>query len=272
MVARQWASPPFDIRCDHLAVPRHPSPRHPDTSGHPGNIFARPHGVQGLVAQQRASTQGGAVALFKSMMEKSLVGYGITFLLGLIIFAVVLWAFEKKIKAENEAAGENGKKELHPNWMIFQWCSTGFLWSMWLVQDLANIFVYLPQALFYGIALALGSMVLMQGYIFERAVRSRVVRSKTNTLDVRSATFIDVFYGLVPLFFKVDYIPQLFTMMGMDVPWPEKDANEHRGYSSDCSPDAKSALPCARHRGKAGIESRIRRRGQRNLPRLGNPR
>lgn len=180
---------------------------------------------KGLVAKQQAETQGGAFELFKSMMEKSLVGYGIAFLLGLVIFALVLFAFERKVKAENEASDSSGEKPIHRGWIVFQWCSTGFLWSMWLVQDLANIFVYLPRTLsLWGILLALGSMVLMQGYIFrEKGGKiQNVVTSKTNTLDIRSATFIDLFYGLVLLFFKVDYIPKLFTAFGMDVPWPEK--------------------------------------------------
>ena len=30
--------------------------------------------------------------------------------------------------------------------MVAQWCFTGFLWSQWLIQHLANIFVFLPRA------------------------------------------------------------------------------------------------------------------------------
>jgi len=96
---------------------------------------------------------------------------------------------------------------------------------MWLVQDLANIFVYLPRTLtWWGLALSLGGMVLLQGYIFrEKGGKiQKVVTSKTNTLDVRSATFIDLLYATVLLFFKVDYIPKMFAAMGMAVPWPEK--------------------------------------------------
>lgn len=177
---------------------------------------------KGLVAAQQGKSGGAAVDLFKSMMEKSLVGYAIAFVVGLILFFLVIYLIERKVQKEDEDGDHN---ELHPNWMIFQWLSTGFLWSMWLVQDLANIFVYLPRELsLLGLILALGGMVLMQGYIFrEKGGKiQHVVTSKTNTLDVRSATFIDLLYGLVLLFFKVDYIPKLFTAMGMDVPWPEK--------------------------------------------------
>jgi phosphate/sulfate permease len=177
---------------------------------------------KGLIAAQQGKSPDGAVDLFNSMMQKSLVGYAIAFVLGLVLFALVLYIMERKVSDENDNMPHN---ELHPIWMIFQWLSTGFLWSMWLVQDLANIFVYLPRELsLLGLILSLGGMVLLQGYLFrEKGGKiQRVVTSKTNTIDVRSATFIDLLYGMVLLFFKVDYIPKLFAAMDMTVPWPEK--------------------------------------------------
>ncbi len=35
--------------------------------------------------------------------------------------------------------------EFNRLWYGLQWCSTGSLWSLWLVQDLANIFIFLPR-------------------------------------------------------------------------------------------------------------------------------
>ena len=177
-------------------------------------------GFNALVAQQSGKDASSAIDLFQSMMQKSLVGYAIAFILGLFIFLTVLRVMERRVQAEAEH-----DNSLHPVWSVFQWLSTGFLWSMWLVQDLANIFVYLPRELsWWGLALSLGGMVLLQGYLFrEKGGKiQNIVTAKTNTLDVRSATFIDLFYGLVLLFFKVDYIPKLFEMMGLMVPWPPK--------------------------------------------------
>ncbi|WP_269538785.1 hypothetical protein [Cerasicoccus fimbriatus] len=176
-------------------------------------------GFKGIVAAQEGNSYTEAVDLFKSMMEKSLVGYAIAFALGFVIFWLVT------AKLEKHFIETHGDKTPHPFWTVFQWLSTGFLWSMWLVQDLANIFVYLPRQLHVsGLVLSLLGMVLLQGYL----IRSRggkiqkIVTSKTNTIDVRSATFIDLLYGLVLLFFKVDYIPKLFEAMGLAVPWPPK--------------------------------------------------
>jgi phosphate/sulfate permease len=178
---------------------------------------------KGLIAAQQGKTPKAAVDLFNSMMQKSLVGYAIAFVLGLVLYVLVIYIMERKVT--EEANGKRPYNNLHPVWMIFQWSSTGFLWSMWLIQDLANIFVYLPRQLsLIGLICSLGGMVLLQGYLFREkgGAIQRVITTKTNTLDVRSATFIDLLYGMVLLFFKVDYIPKFFASMDLDVPWPEQ--------------------------------------------------
>jgi phosphate/sulfate permease len=178
---------------------------------------------KGLSAAQQGKTSQGAVDLFNSMMQKSLVGYAIAFVLGLILYWAVIYIVERKVM--EEADGKRPLNELHPIWTLCQWLTAGFLWAMWLIQDLANIFVYLPRELsLLGLVFSLGGMVLLQGYFFrvKGGAIQKVVTNKTNTMDVRSATFINLLYGLVLLFFKVDYIPKLFAAMDMHVPWPEK--------------------------------------------------
>lgn len=168
-------------------------------------------GFKGLVAAQQGKDAKGAIDLFQGMMEKSLSGYAIAFVLGLLIFSAVVGTVEKRFAAEPEEKRNNP----HFGWVIFQWGTTGFLWSMWLVQDLANIFCYLPRELtWWGLALSLGGMVLLQGWIFrERGGKiQKVVTSKTSTMDVRSATFVDLLYAVVLLFFKLDVLKM----------WPEK--------------------------------------------------
>ena len=174
---------------------------------------------KGLVAAQMGKDAKGAADLFASMMEKSLVGYAIAFVLGLVIFAAVLAVMEKKINKQIEGGEE---RKISSGWVVFQWASTGFLWSMWLVQDLANIFCYLPRELeLPGLIAALTGMVLMQGYIFYRGGGKiqKVVLAKTNTIDIRSATFIDLLYGLVLLFFKMDILKIWPAKMPMSTTW-----------------------------------------------------
>ncbi len=175
---------------------------------------------KGLVAAQMGKDTKGALDLFASMMEKSLVGYAIAFLLGLVIYCSVLALFEKRISNENAVGAE--KKNISPFWTVFQWGATGFLWSMWLVQDLANIFCYLPRELkLWGLVLSLGGMVLMQGFIFKRSGGKiqKIVAAKTNTIDIRAATFIDLLYGVVLLFFKLDILSLWPKKMPMSTTW-----------------------------------------------------
>ena len=173
-----------------------------------------------LTALQMGKSAKAPAELLRKMLTKSVVGYLIAFVLGLIIYLVIARTLEKKF-IDDEA----GRDRPHPAWFGFQWLSTGFLWSMWLIQDLANVFVYLPRRLpFWAIGLSLLGMVTFLAVL----IRGRggkiqqVVTEKTNTIDLRSATLVDMLYGLVLLFFKFDYIPDLFESMGWPVPWPSR--------------------------------------------------
>jgi hypothetical protein len=175
---------------------------------------------KGLYAAQQGEDSKSAMDLFASMMEKSLVGYAIAFVLGIVIFYAVLAVFEKKVKAELDAGKD--PNDTGKGWVIFQWFSTALLWYMWLVQDLANIFCYLPrtlQAPYFFLALA--TMVGMQGYIFYKrgGKIQNVVTNKTNTIDARSASFINFFYGLVLTFFKFDVLDLWPNNLPMSTTW-----------------------------------------------------
>jgi len=163
---------------------------------------------------------GGAGEVFLKMLRKSVAGYLLALMIGLAAYSLIINRLEKRFKDD-----EAGRENPHPAWIVFQWLSTGFLWSMWLVQDLANVFVYLPRRLdLWVIGLALVGMVVMQAFLIRGGGGKiqNVVTEKTNTIDIRSASFIDLFYGLILLFFKVDYIPKLVASFGLAIPWPEK--------------------------------------------------
>ena len=78
-----------------------------------------------------------------------------------------------------------------------------------MTQDLVNILVYLgdpAKVELWKFLFALTVLVGMLGYIFYQrgGEIQKIVRVKTNTADIRSATFIDLFYGMVLLIFKFD--------------------------------------------------------------------
>ncbi|MBX2875991.1 MAG: hypothetical protein KTR30_27975 [Saprospiraceae bacterium] len=134
-----------------------------------------------------------------SMVTKSLLGYAVAFGVAILVYIVITKAVEKRF-IENPI-----KKKEKQLWSVLQWLSTGFLWSQWLIQDFANIYVYLPRSLGGGeLAISLVILLSLLAYIFygRGGAIQEIVKAKTNTVDVRSATIIDFIYGLVLLYFK----------------------------------------------------------------------
>ena len=88
---------------------------------------------------------------------------------------------------------------------IAQACSTALLWAMWLVQDMSNIAVYLPRDM-SGMTLVfvLAVLVIGLGFVFwaNGGKIQHIVKSKTNTRFVISATIVDLVYALVLYYFK----------------------------------------------------------------------
>ncbi len=137
--------------------------------------------------------------LIEDMIYKSLSGYLVAFLSALLIYAAVSRFLERRF-IENPITASQQRL-----WTVLQWLSTGFLWSQWLIQDLANIYVYLPRQLpLEHILLSLAALLVLQAYIFyNRGGKiQKIVTSKTNTTDIRSATIIDFIYGIILLIFK----------------------------------------------------------------------
>jgi hypothetical protein len=130
------------------------------------------------------------------VIAKSFLGYGVAF-----VSAIVLWVSLSKVLARWEASGP-----AHPIWRVFQWCTTGLLWSVWLMQDASNVAVYLPRSLsaleFGAFALVIfGGLGLL--FRFGGARVQRVVDEKSSVVDVRAATVVDLVYCVVLYAFKV---------------------------------------------------------------------
>lgn len=133
------------------------------------------------------------------MTMKSILGYMLAFTV-----AILVWQWVTKLLDKRFIHNPITDREKR-NWTILQWASTGFLWGQWLIQDFANIYVYLPRDLgFVELVVSLFVLLGMLGYIFYARGGSiqEIVKAKTNTVDIRSATIIDFLYGLVLLFFK----------------------------------------------------------------------
>ena len=138
------------------------------------------------------STSAKSVA---NVLIKSLTGYFLAFAI-----AMMTWLLVSKL-IEKYAQGK-----ANPIWSVAQWLTTGLLWSVWLMQDAANIAVYLPRQLslpeFLGfllpVTLGLGFLLFKGG-----AKIQQVVEEKSRVADVRSATLVDFIYAIILFYFKL---------------------------------------------------------------------
>lgn len=147
------------------------------------------------------STSGDAIF---GVLEKSLKGYVVAFTVSIFVWFVFSGLFKKLVK---------GKP--HPAWTIAQWVTSGALWSVWIMQDAANIAIYLPRSLNLWQFIAFAAYIFFGlGILFYlRGDRiQKVVKEKSDVVDVRSATVIDFVYTLILFVFQsVSVIPMSTT-------------------------------------------------------------
>lgn len=152
------------------------------------------------------------------MIQKSIMGYIIAFSSALVIYLGISRLTEKYF-IENPLS-----KEARRFWIIAQWFTTGFLWFQWLTQDLANIYIYLrggTELSPFGFGISVAILAGLLAYIFyvRGGAVQNVVREKTNTVDIRSATFIDLIYGVILYIFKYNYLGLFEGKLPMSTTW-----------------------------------------------------
>lgn len=127
------------------------------------------------------------------VLTKSLSGYFIAF-----VTAITIWyLLSKQIK-------KFVKGKYHPGWRVMQWMISGLLWAVWLMQDAANIAVFLPRDLsvwqfvtfvsyiFFGLGLLL---------YFRGGRIQNIINEKSDVKEIKGATVIDLVYAMVLLIF-----------------------------------------------------------------------
>jgi len=126
--------------------------------------------------------------------QKSLLGYGVAFAVAMITWYLLAGLIKKLVKGEP-----------HPAWRIAQWLISGWLWSIWITHDAANIAIYLNRSLtlvdfivftsfiFFG----LGVLFYLRGDKIQK-----IITEKSQTVDVRSASIIDLVYTFILFVFK----------------------------------------------------------------------
>jgi len=136
-----------------------------------------------------------APAAIGKVLAKSMSGYILAFFLGFIVFITIAKLAKKYFVGEAKFG-----------WTIAQWITSGTLWSVWLMQDAANIAVYLPRSMafseFLGFALVvffgLGLLLYYKGGRIQK-----IVTEKSVITDVRFATIVDFIYCIILFYFKL---------------------------------------------------------------------
>ncbi len=140
-----------------------------------------------------------------SVLGKSLSGYGLALAAGLLTWLLVTKSLEKRFSNT-----EPGKF-----WLPIQWITSGSLWAVWVMQDAANVAVYLPRALsigqFLGFSLfiffGLGILFYLRGDKIQQ-----IVTEKSRVTDIRSATIIDFIYAILLVYkLTVSTVPMSTT-------------------------------------------------------------
>lgn len=129
------------------------------------------------------------------VMFKSFVGYILAFVLAILVWFILERFVKNYLKGEAK-----------PYWTILQWITSGVLWAVWIMQDAANIAVFLPRQLdalefstYAGfVFLGLGFLFYLRGDKIQE-----IVNEKSNVTDVRAATIVDLVYAVILFYFKM---------------------------------------------------------------------
>ena len=129
-----------------------------------------------------------------SVGKKSMIGYLVAFCVAMVVWYGLNFLIKKLLKGK-----------MHPLWRVAQWLISGWLWSMWVMHDAANIAIYLKRSIsFYEFIAFAGVIFFGLGLLFYlRGDKiQKVVTEKSEVTDVRAASIIDFAYLIVLFVFK----------------------------------------------------------------------
>jgi hypothetical protein len=128
-----------------------------------------------------------------AVVSKSLSGYVMAFVLSFVVWYFSYNLIRKYFKSRKH----------HKSWSVIQWVISGTLWAVWVMQDGANIAVYLPrqlsitQFLIFTLTIfaGLGLLFYLRGDKIQE-----VVSKKTRISDIRAATLVDFTYVILLIY------------------------------------------------------------------------
>lgn len=148
------------------------------------------------------------------MIAKSFIGYIAALIVSLILYFFIARKVEKVFLYMK-------KKKISTPWYVAKWLSTAILWTAWLLQDGSKLFVFLPRklTLIQMILSLVVFLALLYIICYKRGGEiQNIIKLKTNTQDIRSATIIDIVYaGILIYFLNLNNIPMSTTWVFLGV-------------------------------------------------------
>lgn len=142
------------------------------------------------------------------ILSKSLIGYVLALIVSIVIYTLLARPVERYFYYTAD-------KKISKWWIAAKWLSTAFLWSQWLMQDAANLFVYLPrQASFTQLLFVITAFTAFMWIVASKrgGEVQKIVKMKTNVQDPRSATIIDIIFAFLLLYFiQLNNVPMSTT-------------------------------------------------------------
>ncbi len=151
-----------------------------------------------------------SVANLTSMLEKSILGYIVAFVAAGVAYSILAPTIERYFLKSRES-------QHAAVWVVLQWVTTAYLWSVWLMQDFANIFIFLPieylpqgdgtysaylHPVYAFTGLAVTAILLGVTFANRGGPVQKILQSKSSVTDIRSATIIDFMFATILFIFK----------------------------------------------------------------------
>lgn len=128
-----------------------------------------------------------------SVVWKSWTGYIMAFILSFLVWYLSYNTIKKYFKS----------REFNNSWNVVQWVVSGTLWGVWVMQDGANIAVFLPRQLdlfqFVIFSLTIFAGLGLLFYLRGDKIQE-VVSEKVRISDVRAATLVDATYVILLIY------------------------------------------------------------------------
>lgn len=146
-----------------------------------------------------------------SVVWKSWSGYILAFILSFLVWYFSYNMIKKYFKS----------RKAHRGWTAVQWIVSGSLWAVWVMQDGANIAVFLPreQSLWQFIIFALTIFFGLGLLFYLRGDKiQEVVSEKARISDIRAATLVDATYVILLIYkLTISTVPMSTTWVFLGI-------------------------------------------------------